>query len=109
MNDDVQKLLRELGVGTTYMGCRAVVIFVEIVSEDEDRLLNIVDTYKEVALRMGTTWRAVERNIRTVINRAWSKNPKQVIKIVGYPMDFQPTVSEFLEGVYNYTVRLYVK
>ncbi|MBQ8227689.1 MAG: hypothetical protein IJZ88_01610 [Clostridia bacterium] len=105
MENDVLKLLRGLGVGKIYRGCRAVVIFVELASDDEDRLLNIVETYKEIATRTGTTWTAVERNIRTVVNRAWETNSQLLIEIAGYPMQIPPTASEFLEIIYNHSIR----
>lgn len=105
MENDVMKLLRELGVGKTYCGCRLVVIFVNLAFEDEDRLLSITDTYKEIATKTGTKWTSVERNIRTVVNRAWNKNPQRLIEIACYPMDAPPTVSEFLEIIYNCIAR----
>lgn len=105
MENDVLKLLRELGVGRTYRGCRIVIISVKLISDDENRLLNIVDTYKEIALRTGTSWRAVERNIRTVVNRAWVTNQSRLIEVAGYPMSVQPTACEFLEIIYNYVLR----
>ena len=109
MENDVLKLLRELGVVRIYRGCRPVVIFVKLVFDDEDKLLNVVETYKEIAQMTGTTWNAVERNIRTVVNRAWSTNRQRLIEIAGYPMVVPPTVSEFLEIVYNYVTRNYIK
>lgn len=105
MENDVQRLLRELGVGRNYRGCRIVIISVKLISDDENRLLNIVDTYKEIALKTGTSWRAVERNIRTVVNRAWVTNRKRLIEAAGYPMLAQPTACEFLEIIYNYVSR----
>ena len=109
MENDVLQLLHELGIGKVYRGYRVVVIFVKLVFDDEDRLLNVVETYKEIAVRTGTTWTAVERNIRTVVNRAWNKNRQRLIEIAGYPMSVPPTSSEFLEIVYNYASRQSVR
>ncbi|MBP3328748.1 MAG: sporulation initiation factor Spo0A C-terminal domain-containing protein [Clostridia bacterium] len=108
MEKDVLKLLRELGVIEIYTGCRAVVQFVILVFENEDRLLNITETCKEIAAENNTTWMAVERNIRTIIHRAWNKNPKRLSEMAGYPLDVPPTVSEFLEFVYTDIARNYV-
>ena len=52
--------------------------------------------YPLVAREMNTTGAAVERNIRTVILRAWRRNPELLRQCAGFPLSKRPTCGEFL-------------
>ena len=106
MGNEIQIILRELGIGYTYRGYRSAVIAVSLAVEDENRLDSIVNNiYMETAKQTGVKWTAVERNIKTVIQRAWRTNPARLCEISGYPLSKPPTVSEFIDMMYNYVVR----
>ena len=103
MNFDNQMLrlsdsLRRLGILRTYRGYRTVWEAVRLVLEDEARL-NLVTkgVYMGAASACGLRWGAVERNIRTVVRRAWATNPAYLMELAGYPMDGPPTASEFID------------
>ena len=67
MGNEIQIILRELGIGYTYRGYRSAVIAVSLAVEDENRLDSIVNNiYMETAKQTGVKWTAVERNIKTV-------------------------------------------
>lgn len=94
----VSDSLRRLGILRTYRGYQAVMDSVRLVLEDEARL-NLVTkgVYMEAAAGCGRRWGAVERNIRTVVRRAWETNPACLEELAGYPMDGPPTASEFID------------
>lgn len=103
---EIQIILRRLGICTTYKGYKAVVLAIELALEDEDRLSSITrEIYGEVAYRLGTTSAAVEKNLRTVVQRAWRINPEDLEKMAGYSLECMPSVSEFLDILFNYIQR----
>lgn len=103
---EVQIILRRLGVCSTYKGYKAAVIAVTLALEDEDRLSSITkDIYSETAKQLGSTPAAVEKNLRTVVKRAWEINPGDLEKMAGYNLDTLPSVSEFLDILFNYIQR----
>lgn len=104
--EDLKQTLRQMGVNRLYLGQRAAIRAVELVQEDEDRLLDVVNgIYKVIAAEQNKSWTAVERQLRTAVSTAWKTNPDLLQTIAGYSLLKQPTASEFIEILYNYTVR----
>ena len=104
--EELRQILRQMGVTRCYLGQRSAVRAVELVQENEDRLLDVVNAiYHTVAEEQNKTWMAVERQLRTAAGTAWKTNPDLLETIAGYPLLKQPTASEFIEILYNHTVR----
>lgn len=104
--DEIQEILRALGIGRNYRGYQRTAIAIALALEDESRLTAVTkEIYCSTAEHTGCQWTAVERNIRTVIQRAWKINPQQLVHMAGYPMTIPPTASEFIEIVTNYILR----
>ncbi len=104
--EELKQILRQMGVNRLYLGQRAAICAVELVQEDEDRLLDVVNgIYKVIATEQNKSWTAVERQLRTAVNTAWKTNPDLLQSIAGYQLLKQPTTSEFIEILYNHTVR----
>lgn len=100
----LNEILRSLGLNTKYMGYNTILKAVQIVQEDHHKLYNVTKSiYMPIAEERGCTWSAVERSIRTAIQRAWKINPKLIKDMAGYPMAIQPTASEFIEMLAFYT------
>lgn len=93
----VSDSLRRLGILRTYRGYQAVMDSVRLVLEDEARLNLVTKGVYMAAAGGGRRWGAVERNIRTVVRRAWETNPAYLEELAGYPMDGPPTASEFID------------
>lgn len=94
----VPDALRSLGITNRYRGYRCVVTAITLVLKNEECMRSVVrDVYRATASLCGCSWYAVERNIRTVVRRAWLINPQRLSKMAGYPLDGQPTVSEFID------------
>ena len=90
--------LRMMGVGRRYLGYQLTIKAVRMVVMNENLLLEMKQgIYEPLAREAVCDWRAVERNIRTIIHRAWHVNREYLCKLAGYPMHQEPTVSEFLE------------
>ncbi len=103
---EIQIILRRLGICTTYKGYKATVLALTLALEDENRLNSITrEIYTEVAKRLGSTPSAIEKNLRTVVQRAWRMNHGDLEKMAGYHLEFMPSVSEFLDILFNYIQR----
>ena len=94
----IQDTLREFGIGKNYISQKRTVVAIQLALEDEDRLLRVKKgIYIPAAERCNCTWSAVERNIRTVVEKAWKVNRDGLVKMARYPMSEPPTASEFIE------------
>lgn len=102
----IQKTLRSLGITFNYQGYYQVAYAIELVIEDKNRLLDVTQQiYQRVADRHDNSWSAIERNIRTVVVRAWKINPELLTQIANYPLSEAPTATEFIEMIAIYLLR----
>ena len=102
----IQDTLRHFGITRCYKGFRHTTYAIYLAVQDESRLEAITkEIYMETATYFGCKWTAVERNIRTSVERAWSVNPSLLIEMAGYPLDTEPTASEFIEIIAAYIIR----
>lgn len=106
MTEAIESILRQLGIGANYKGFRITALAVALIVENEERLTSITkEIYYDVAKLTNYSWTAVERNIRTVVARAWYCNPQKLNQMAGYTLTGAPTASEFLDIVSNYIRR----
>lgn len=102
----IQDILRLLGVTSCYKGFNHTVYAIQLAVTDDTRLETITKgIYMETAAHFGCKWTAVERNIRTVVLRAWQINPELICEMAGYPLDTAPTASQFIEIVSSHVIR----
>lgn len=100
--------LRTLGIGRQYLGYNITIKAVRMVLQDENCLLCIKQgIFVPLARQQNCDWRAIERNIRTVIHRAWDINRVYLGELAGYPMEQAPTVTEFVEMLSAHILRQY--
>lgn len=90
-------LLHCLGVTANYKGYYYAAYAARLCAGRPELLLLITKwLYPEVAEQYGTTWKAVERNIRTVASVAWKQNPELLSQLAGYPLVRRPQPGRFL-------------
>lgn len=93
----IQWLLRSLGATDNYIGFSHTVYAVELSISDPDRLCLVTKLiYRDVAGHYGTTWTAVERNMRTLVSVIWKSNPLLLSELAGLPLDRRPSNARFL-------------
>lgn len=98
--------LRAMGIGRQYLGYNITVKAVRMVLVDENRLLCIKQgVYVPLSEQHQCDWRTIERNIRTVIHRAWHVNKPYLNDLAGYPLQHEPTVTEFVEMLSAHVIR----
>ncbi len=91
------RLLASLGVTANYTGFYYASYAVSLAARDSERLLFVTKSlYPDVAKHYKTSWKCVERNIRTVARISWEKNPSLLAKLAGHPLDAKPGAAMFL-------------
>lgn len=94
--------LKQLGITRKYKGYHSILLSIELLSENESRLTAVTkEIYMEIGRQEGHDWKAVERNIRTVLNQTWHSHLdafREVISSSGEP----PCVSDFLSDLFDY-------
>lgn len=102
--DEIQKLLREIGINNTYLGYYYVTYAIQLVIKDETKLILISKwLYPDVALKFHTSVSCVERNIRTIIQTIWEHGNKDLLEqIAGCKLEDKPTNSKFISMVASY-------
>lgn len=99
----IYDLLYRLGATANYLGFFYVVHAIRLSVEDPSRLMFVTKwLYPDVAKHYGTNWRAVERDIRTVINTVWRCQPELLTEIAGFQITEKPGPSRFLSILTGY-------
>lgn len=102
----IHNILRPFGITGRYKGFYHVCFSIQLAVTDDFRLSDVTrEIYMVTALHFHCNWKAVERNIRTVVIRAWNVNPDLLSQMAGYPLDGVPTASEFIEIISSYILR----
>lgn len=87
----IEDVLRPLGATYRYRGYFQAVYAIALVWEDENRLDMVTgEIYCRVAARFQCDWRAVERNIYSIVRRAWKINRSMFLGIAGSPLTSRP-------------------
>lgn len=102
----IQNILRPFGITKCYKGFHLVCFSIQLAVNDDFRLGAVTkEIYMVTASHFNCNWKAVERNIRTVVIKAWNVNPDLLSQMAGYPLDGTPSASEFIEIVSSYIIR----
>ena len=103
----IKQTLQDLGVTCNYNGYYQAIFAIQLALENEDRLCSVTQQiYWVVADKTHCKRCNVERNIRTVIFRAWKINKDLLIEMAGFPLTSPPSVSEFLAIMVTYLKRM---
>ena len=106
LNDTIKQILRPFGLSRRYLGFSLLIVAVNITIHDEGNRFPLTrNLYARVAEECDCTIHCVERNIRTVIKRAWAINPNYMQELAGYPMAAPPSSTEFIEIISSYILR----
>lgn len=103
----IQWLLHSLGATENYAGFSYTVYAVQLSIANPDRLRLITKLiYLDVAGRYGTSWNAVERNMRTLVSVIWRSNPLLLSKLAGFPLERKPSNTRFLAILTEFCSRI---
>lgn len=94
---DIYDLLYRLGVTANYIGFFHTAYAVALCIEQPDRLMLVTKwLYPEVAKQYKTSWKAVERNIRTVGCVAWRENRSLLEELAHRKLVHRPHTAQLL-------------
>ena len=101
MEEDLQRntnhLLHRLGLTANYRGYFYVSYGIMLCAKEQERLLLVTKRlYPEVAKRYGTNWKAVERNIRTVICIIWQEGRPLLEELAHRHLEEKPRTAQML-------------
>ena len=103
----VESILHTLGVGRQYKGYALICHVLALAMEDPSRLCNMKKhLFAPTAAAFGCDLRTIERNLRTLIRRAWDNDADTMRQIAGYRLLWCPPVSEFLSFVVDYALEV---
>jgi two-component system response regulator (stage 0 sporulation protein A) len=103
----IQKVLWDVNIPPTYLGARYLAYAGLLVLEDQDRLTMVTKwLYPEIASRYHTSWKAVERSIRTVISICWNQDGgERISHLAGHPLSRKPSPTGVIQLLARYLLR----
>ena len=97
----VYDMLTRLGITADYTGFHQTAYAVQLAVDDPSRLqLTSKLLYPDVAEHFKTNWQCVERNIRTISQMAWERNPALLSELFGYKLTGRPRASQLIAILY---------
>ncbi len=104
--NSIHTILRSFGISRCYVGYYHTAYAIMLAVEDDLRLQYVVkEIYMVTARHYHCSWRNVERNIRTSVERAWNVDRNRLISMAGYEMATSPSAGEFVEIIADYILR----
>lgn len=100
----IRNILRQMGVGKNYTGYDYAIYGMMLVLEDRERLTYITKLlYPEIAAKYRTSWKCVERDIRTVVKIAWEDGDERFLNIFcGGEVGEKPKNAKFFAMMYEF-------
>lgn len=97
MPEKTEALLYAVGLSANYVGFRQLAAALEIAAQSPESLCMVTKwLYPETAKRCGTSWNAVERNIRQMLRIVWNDSRRELERLAGRPFSAKPTPAQFL-------------
>lgn len=96
------RLLIQLGVTPNYTSFYQTLYALELSRQNPESLLLVTKClYPAVAKEFRTTWKAVERNIRSATAMAWCRNPSLLNQLAGYSLPAKPNAARFIAILFS--------
>ena len=97
IDEKLTRLLYNLGLSANYSGFHYITTAVKIAAAEPLSLTMVTKwLYPQVAKHCRTSWRAVEKNIRTALKIIWMRNASGLQKLSGFALDSKPSASQFI-------------
>lgn len=96
---DAQRLLRRLGATGNLKGFHYAAYMIQQVTRDPMAVTLITKRlYPATAQRFGTTEKAVERSVRTLVRTCWEQGDRELLQqLAGGYLPYRPTNGAFLD------------
>jgi two-component system response regulator (stage 0 sporulation protein A) len=103
----IRNTLWEMNIPPTYLGTHYLAYAELLVLEDPDRLTMVTKwLYPEIAAYYHTSWKAVERNIRTVIALCWDQDKGEALqRRLGLTLEVRPCPTGMIQMLARYLLQ----
>lgn len=92
-----ETLLYAVGLSANYVGYKQLAAALEIAAQQPESLCMVTKwLYPETARRCGTSWSAVERNLRLMLGIVWERSRQELERLAGRAFAEKPTPAQFL-------------
>ena len=100
---EIYSLIRRLGATSKYKGYYYVAEAVKMAEALQERPMKITkDIYPKLAKKFKSKPSNIEHDIRTIVNVCWENHRERLEQIAGYPLEYRPTNSEFVDMIAFY-------
>ena len=100
---EVYGTIRKLGATSKYKGYYFVAEAIRMTMEFQERPMKITkDIYPKLAKKFKSKPSNIEHDIRTIVNVCWENHRERLEEIAGYPLEYRPTNSEFVDMIAFY-------
>ena len=100
---EVYGTIRRLGATSKYKGYYFVAEAIRMTMEFQERPMKITkDIYPRLAKKFKSKPSNIEHDIRTIVNVCWENHRERLEQIAGYPLEYRPTNSEFIDMIAFY-------
>ena len=100
---EVYGTIRKLGATSKYKGYYFVAEAIRMTMEFQERPMKITkDIYPRLAKKFKSKPSNIEHDIRTIVNVCWENHRERLEQIAGYPLEYRPTNSEFVDMIAFY-------
>lgn len=94
---EIYDALYRLGATANYIGFFHTAYAIWLCAKEPERLQLVTKwLYPDVAEHYKTNWKAVERNIRSLIALIWDNNPEILCEYAGFRLTRKPRPGQFL-------------
>ena len=106
--EEIRNVITQLGAGNSYRGYEFAVYGIGLALENPERLTFISKgLYIDIAAHFHTSWKCVERDLRTLIDVIWrTDNQKLLFQICGYRRIKKPKNKMFFELMYQFFMKI---
>ena len=95
---ELEELFTQCHFSKRYLGYYALKECVRITLEDENALLYLTGIYINAGKECNSSWKQVERNIRTMLNASWKCGAMKTLEYIsGGKFYERPTVGNIIE------------
>lgn len=100
---EVYGTIRKLGATSKYKEYYFVAEAIRMTMEFQERPMKITkDIYPKLAKKFKSKPSNIEHDIRTIVNVCWENHRERLEEIAGYPLEYRPTNSEFVDMIAFY-------
>lgn len=101
---EIEAVIRRLGVSGSYLGLPHLVRTVALALEDPDAVRSVIKRiYGPVSQEHGVSVSVLEHRIRTLRDHIWDHGNRELLEeMAGYRLSYPPTSSELIDYIAHY-------